>query len=71
MSEWRPIKTAPEDGTMVLVCDGRHIWISARMIGKFAGPSVRGMPTTGHDWYIDFGAQHPTHWQQLPPPPKA
>jgi hypothetical protein len=76
--EWQPIKTAPRDGTWVLLYfDG---WDT---------PSSEGQPTIyvgqwppedhwRHDgtWYVDWGdlTQYhigpPTHWMPVPEPPK-
>jgi len=69
LSEWPPIETAPEDGTPVLVGNARHVWISSRCTGEFAGPSIGGAPTSGHDWFGCEDRGRPTHWMPLPPPP--
>jgi hypothetical protein len=69
MSEWKPIETAPKDGTLIDVCnphgdrttdvrweDGhwRHWWI-----GDFDGMEWRKLSI------------QPTHWMPRPAPPTA
>lgn len=60
LTEWRPIETAPRDGTDILIFEGNAIiaawWTSAnpRLSGWDAG---------------EFMCDHPTHWLPLPPPP--
>jgi hypothetical protein len=62
--EWRPIETAPLDGTHVLVVDENAV-SEARYI-------------EGHGWYLAQndptdswgpGPLTPSHWMHLPPPP--
>jgi hypothetical protein len=67
---WRPIETAPKDGTSVLVYvplteDTRWLlpptgMVSARYVNDLAGWTTRGV-----------GGLSPTHWMPLPPPPGA
>jgi hypothetical protein len=69
-SAWRPIESAPRDGTVVILLDGelaicgmfflvndhdRHPW-------KFLDPQL------DDDGFIN-GTYSPTHWQPLPAPP--
>lgn len=60
MSEWQDIKTAPKDGTRVLVWD-------AELRMCFACSFEYGIWQTGV-----WTGRHPkvTHWQPLPPPPE-
>lgn len=61
-ADWRPIETAPKDGTDIL------IWSRAgREIGKYlAGREAwLGHGDNGSGW------RTPTHWQPLPEPPDA
>lgn len=63
MSEWRPIETAPKDGTLFLV------WAPG---SEFDLPDMMSLCA----WHPDGGfcvceLRYPTHWMPLPaPPPK-
>lgn len=59
MSEWQKIKTAPRDGTLVLVGDSRAV-----MVARFDWKYVEWISVPGA-W-----VQRPTHWMPLPPPPE-
>lgn len=85
MSEWKPIESAPKDGTRVLLyardcgsqseCDVQ--------IGYYLGMTYGQLFVNGEEWtgwlsvstydngYGDSDNEHlsPTHWQSLPPPP--
>lgn len=56
---WRPIETAPEDGTSVLIWDGRRVSQSEYITSHhFSG------------WMTCYmGRPEPTHWRPLPAPP--
>lgn len=60
---WHPIETAPKDGTIILVWNGR--WFLFAEYATFANPEQSG-------WYeADApvgGKLTPTHWQPLIPP---
>jgi hypothetical protein len=69
VSDWQPIKTAPKDGTKVLLIFGNEVddepsaalamWdANDGWLDSFSGRSV----TDG--FFTD-----PTHWMPLPPPP--
>lgn len=61
---WQPIETAPKDGSWVLVCAGRNVWIAQWATPKtHADSSISGW-RAGHT-YTD-GV---THWMPLPEPP--
>ena len=66
MNEWQPIETAPTDGTYFLalyIPDGKR-----HLIPKY-GVGCKTQLTGDLVW--DWGwAMHPTHWMELPPPPK-
>ena len=61
--DWKDIGLAPQDGTPVLVTDDQNVWIASQRIGKHAGPSRDGMPTTGHCFPVEV-----TGWMELPDP---
>lgn len=65
MNEWKPIETAPKDGTEVLLWgalkEGMHPW---KYIGSWF-PSRDGGFWVAHALRI-----HPTNWAPLPPPPE-
>ncbi len=68
MSEWRPIETAPKDGTPIL---GWPVWG-----GKNEGAEIYWQPMrrTPGRWAIPFGPPSPRGpilWQPLPAPPTA
>ncbi len=65
-SLWRPIKSAPRDGTEVLVFVEGHVavatWTEGCWRAVVAGKRV--LETQGG---LDLGT--PTHWRPEPPPP--
>jgi hypothetical protein len=65
---WRPISTAPKDGTRLLA--DYDFAVSDRSCAPMI---VRWMADhhKGAGWYQDtcFTPYHVTHWQPLPPPP--
>lgn len=67
MSRWNPARTAPIDGTRLLVTDGEYIWISAR---KYSDKSKDGMPIDGYDWITTHDGRQPRWWLPLPAIPK-
>lgn len=62
MSEWQSMKTAPRDGTRVLVYGGM----------KEGGAYVDICQFYHGRWTIEWmdGHEEPTHWQPLPSPPE-
>lgn len=78
---WRPIETAPKDGTHVLVCFdepkyGPYWTFQQRppTVAHWFGPAdLPGLRSGG--WYLsvhqnDAERIYPTHWMPLPEPPK-
>lgn len=59
---WRPIITAPQDGTVVLLCIS-HIPVT--ITGRWDKEMARW-----HEMRSDFIAEQITHWMPLPEPPK-
>lgn len=76
MSEWKPIDTAPKDGTTVLLStldiDAAQYVIAAFFEGS---ADFGGSPDDGPGWYLyPTNGNHqvigePTHWMPLPQPP--
>ena len=74
---WKPIETAPKDGTDILLCrmhEGRCVTMQ---IGAWtvARPQADGFVAgRGQPFWIAYDSVHlvatPTHWMQLPPPPE-
>ena len=65
---WQPIATAPFDGRKILVACNGTVWIDSQRLGKHAGPSRGGMPTTGRE-FAGCGGEMPRHWMPLPEAP--
>jgi hypothetical protein len=60
MSEWKPIETAPRDGSDVLIwCYTGEIGIAHFDYATFAW------------WHNLCEYPDPTHWMPLPPPPES
>ncbi len=62
---WRPIESAPVDGTSVIVSNGAAVG-EARFWGGSGWFWEGSSPTDAHDGAVF----HPTHWQPLPAPPR-
>ena len=75
---WQPIETAPKDGTMLLLTNGRQVfpgwwdesydgfpWIIVDMAARCVseGGQTAALGNAANEGY-------PTHWMPLPPPPK-
>ena len=74
MSKWRPIESAPKDGTKFLaLCQPRHIETGTPMSFHYINvvwwrdksKNILGWRHTLNDSHAE-----PTHWMPLPEPPK-
>lgn len=68
---WRPIETAPRDGTYILLCFQPPFTDT-----HSPGVSVGCWADSGKWWLTSIWAattphKQPTHWRPLPPPPRA
>jgi hypothetical protein len=60
--DWRPIETAPKDGTRILIATP----LDGVMSSEFFGGLWQNIP-----WRREGAARgQPTHWMPLPPAPK-
>lgn len=59
---WRPIETAPKDGTEILVFDGKQIWLVGTEHEMYPKDNGCGCCSSS----VHYEA---THWQPLPKPP--
>jgi hypothetical protein len=62
LAAWRPIETAPKDGTLVLAC-----WAGSGMY-----PIITRWLKNAQAWTHPFNkpVNPPTHWMPLPTPPE-
>jgi hypothetical protein len=67
MSGWKPIETAPKDGTIILISPrpGLAKYLGTVRIGKWAERNGRWSFGEVAGRNVD-----PTHWQPLPEPPQ-
>jgi len=63
VSRWRPIATAPVDGTLVIIFESADL-VSIGKHSKIAGRWIRLSSFFGQ------ASCRPTHWMPLPPPPE-
>ena len=70
MSAWKPIETAPKDGTRVLLSNANGTWM-----GEFKEQFKDDRPWFSvllNHWHMSpYCSTEPTHWQPLPSPPEA
>ena len=64
--QWQPIETAPKDGTVIILFDGKSVWA-----GRWIGHSYYPWVAIDNHIYGPRGlkAKDVTHWMPLPPPP--
>lgn len=67
MSEWKPIESAPKDGTLIMGWEAKHPDISRFVRWGQIGfsPSVMAWVTPSK-CAVSYP---PTHWMELPEPP--
>ena len=68
LSEWQPIETAPKDGTDILVMTGETMHV-VRWINIHGDFDYWAVDDNKHGPFTLRG-KAPTHWIQLPEPPK-
>ena len=73
---WRPIESAPKDGTRILACDRYQdlfvaYWMNDRAWFRHSGWVYYTNDYEGSDGCMVFniGECQPTHWMPLPSPP--
>lgn len=81
MSEWKPIETAPKNGTTILVTDGKWVYAAAyhKDLIHWECPNCGQCEEQGEEypWVLfddgalnGWGETDATHWMSLPCPPK-
>lgn len=75
--DWRPIETAPKDGTQIMVCGGTYHYSGDTFPDEcpLMGVATVGYDQTRENWKGEQGEQYdefywhkPTHWVPLPTP---
>ncbi|HVM91364.1 MAG TPA: DUF551 domain-containing protein [Terriglobales bacterium] len=73
MTEWKPISTAPKDGSEVLLYIGAP-WSKiekARWYAPWSNWQCGVIPSDPvREEYFGIGSSVPTHWMPLPSPPE-
>lgn len=76
---WRPIETAPKDGTAFMVWAGGYEWPEVVRWEAYSAEDAEEIGEPGYWTYAeslmadatdDCGSKHWTAWQPLPPPPQ-
>lgn len=78
MSSWRPIESAPKDGSDILFYDrkGRYVWPAYGVKGGYRPLMQIGRWLNGRGWMITdeqcggYADCEPSHWMPLPAPPE-
>lgn len=73
MSEWKPIETAPKDGTRVLIVSDDQVFIgywseSAKFGDEIEKPGWQIHESEMDEWYA-VAVDDATHWTPIPEPP--
>lgn len=82
MTDWKPIETAPMDGSYVIVCRFRNgdelcwvkhsRWLTAEDVLEYEGYGMAEDYEAGWSDGNDDGEPcYPTHWMPLPQPPES
>lgn len=76
MSEWKPINSAPRDGTEIIVTDGIDVFTARYRVSNcsndspyFAVSADGEFLNRGTDWCFEPDYRWPTHWMLKPLPP--
>ena len=74
MFEWRPIETAPKDGSVFLVTDGNDYALLTYDMTPGCLPDWSYVAAGDVVWHISYGEKdalnmRATHWMPLPNPP--
>ena len=74
MPQWKPIETAPKDGTPVDLWGKNRLSYdqhSSRRVNVKFGPVLDWFGQERNDWQHGRGEDYePTHWMPIPVPPK-
>lgn len=71
MAEWRPVSTAPKDGSNVLLCVAGHVTVGGWLTRADQGVDDDDPRIVPEGWWtLDCYDKEPTHWMPLPAPPE-
>ncbi len=62
-TRWRPMRTAPDDGTVILV---ENIRLEQKLLARFVGGGWQERPYHSSDWW-DGQAEDYARWQSVHP----
>lgn len=65
--EWKPIETAPKDGTRILTVKIIGGELLCPVVNEWNDPCKSGLGSFG--WWASTELQSPTHWRHLSSPP--
>jgi hypothetical protein len=78
LTAWRPIETAPKDGSEILISGGTWYYTESTISDhvSFHGVQIARWIEHRQSWHGGYGSEYdgvyyhsPTHWMPLPPPP--
>lgn len=75
MTEWKPIDTAPKDGTAILIYPAYSMWLDHKKLPNYIPYVCRWKDDAfGAGWIEASGEEYhlfePTHWMPLPAAPE-